>query len=54
MKLVVAMCVLLCYCRGALEAYAKSVSAKGGTTYAPVYPIMQELLLEGLTADLYT
>ncbi|KAF6031066.1 COG5 [Bugula neritina] len=34
--------------KGALEAYVKSVSAKGGTEYSTVYPIMLELLNKGL------
>ena len=34
--------------RGALESYAKSVSAEGITEYAPVYPVMLELLQKGL------
>ena len=41
---------LLCF-RGALEAYVKTVSAKGGTEYALVYPVMLELLQKGLIAE---
>lgn len=37
--------------RGALEAYVKTVSAKGGTEYAPVYPVMLELLQKGLNSE---
>ena len=43
--------IWLLYFRGALEAYVKTVSAKGGTEYALVYPVMLELLQKGLIAE---
>lgn len=35
---------LLCSLRGALEAYVQSVRARQGKEFAPIYPVMLQLL----------
>jgi len=44
-------CVTFLCCRGALEAYVQSVRARQGKEFAPVYPIMLQLLQKATSAS---
>ena len=40
--------VTVCSHRGSLESYVQHVTSRGGREFAPIYPIMLDMLQKGL------
>lgn len=48
LKMLISTDTFFSYYRGALEAYVQQVRCRQGKEFAPIYPVMLELLQQGL------